>query len=160
MAYGEAITEEILIGKLRTAGFRATLARRGICRVLAESEKEFLNVATILERVTACVGEVDSSTVYRALDDLARIGLVHQVQLGHVPGLWHLTVHHDHQHLVCEDCGRTITVPMDVFKNTYDSLRKSYGFIPNNHNLAVLGCCADCSPKKHSASDNQEDVGA
>ena len=151
MVYGEATTEEILIAKLREAGFRVTLPRRAICRVLAESEKEFLKVATILERVKASAGEIDPSTIYRMLEDLAGIGLVHQVRLGHV-GLWHLTVHHDHQHLVCEECGKTIAVPLEVFEQTYESLRRGYGFFPNIHNLAVLGYCADCEPKKRSGA--------
>ena len=149
MVYGEATAEDILINKLKEAGFRVTLPRRAICRVLAESEKEFLTVATILERVKASAGEIDPSTIYRALEYLAGIGLVHQVQLGHVPGLWHLTVHHDHQHLVCEECGKTIAVPLEVFEPTYDTLRQNYGFSPNIHNLAVLGYCADCEPRKH-----------
>ena len=54
MVYGEATAEDILINKLKEAGFRVTLPRRAICRVLAESEKEFLTVTTILERVTLC----------------------------------------------------------------------------------------------------------
>ena len=153
MVYGEATAEEILIGKLREAGFRITLPRRAICRVLAESEKEFLNVATILQRVKASAGEIDASTIYRALEYLAGIGLVHQVQLGHVPGFWHLTVHHDHQHLVCEECGKTIAVPMEVFEQTYESLRQDYGFSPNSHNLAVLGYCSDCASKNHPEAE-------
>ena len=145
MAYGDTTTEEILIDKLREAGLRVTLPRRAICRVLAESEKEFLNANTVLERVKATAGEIDSSTVYRTLDDLQEIGLVHQVQLGHVPGLWHLTVNHDHQHLVCENCGQTIAVPASVMEPTYKLLRKDYSFQPNSHNLAILGFCENCS---------------
>ncbi len=159
MAYDETTTEEILIDNLREAGFRATLPRRAVCRVLAESEKEFLNVAAILERVKASAGEIDPSTIYRTLDDLAGIGLVHQVQAGHVPGFWHLTVHHDHQHLVCEECGKTIAVPSEVFEQTYESLRQGFSFFPNGHNLAVLGYCADCEPKKHPEAESSSQIG-
>ena len=85
---------------------------------------------------------------YRALDDLAGIGPVHQVQPGYMPCLWRLTLHHDHQHLVCEECDRTIAVPLDFFQWTYDLLRRSCDFSPNHHNLEILGYRQECPPKR------------
>lgn len=122
------------------------MPRRAISRVLAGSDHEFLNAAMILEQVTNRFGQMDASTVYRTLDELERLGLVHHVHLGSgQPGTWHLTVDRDHQHLVCENCQKTIEVPAVELEPTYQVLTERYGFKPNTHHFTILGFCQDCS---------------
>ena len=141
------ISEELLTERIHGAGLRLTLPRRAICRVLAESEESFLSASMIVERVARTAGHVDASTVYRTLDELARIGLVHLIHLGiGQAGMWHLTINHDHEHLVCETCRKTIEVPKSDFSALYDLLRTKYGFQPNPHHFAFLGSCMDCEP--------------
>jgi Fe2+ or Zn2+ uptake regulation protein len=137
---------DLLLEAMRRAGLRLTLARRAICRVLGDSKEDFLTAATILERVTRIAGVIDPSTVYRTLDDLARLGYLHHVHLGSLPGAWHVTVDHNHQHLVCEGCGRTITVPLAELAPGFDVIKDRYRFRPNAHHFAILGYCENCSP--------------
>ena len=145
------LSEELLTDRIQGAGLRLTLPRRAICRVLADSEEDFLSASMIADRVAATAGQVDASTVYRTLDELARIGLVHLIHLGNTrPSMWHLTLDHDHEHLVCEACGRTIEVPQSDFAPLYDVLRNRYGFEPNAHHFAYMGLCGDCEhPAEH-----------
>ena len=139
------LSEKLLTERIQGAGLRLTLPRRAICRVLADSEEAFLSALMIAERVASAAGQVDASTVYRTLDELARIGLVHLIHLGSgQPGMWHLTLDHSHEHLVCERCGRTIEVPRSDFAPLYEVLRDKYGFQPNPHHFAYLGFCGDC----------------
>ena len=106
------LSEELLTERIQRAGLRLTLPRRAICRVLANSDEAFLSASMIAEQVWRTAGQVDASTVYRTLDELARIGLVHLIHLGSgQPSMWHLTLDHSHEHLVCEGCGTTIEVP-------------------------------------------------
>ena len=142
------ISEKLLTERIHGAGLRLTLPRRAICRVLADSDEAFLSASMIVERVSKAAGQVDASTVYRTLDEMARIGLVHLIHLGSgQPGMWHLTLDHGHEHLVCEDCGKTIEVPQSDFAPLYDVLRTKYGFQPNAHHFAYLGFCEDCGPR-------------
>ncbi len=139
------LSEELLIRTIHKAGLRLTLPRRLICRVLAESEEVFLSASMIAERASKSAGHVDTSTVYRTLDELARIGLVHLINLGSgQPSMWHLTIDHSHEHLVCEGCGVTIEIPESDFAPLYDLLREKYGFRPVPHHFAYLGYCRDC----------------
>lgn len=138
--------EELFSNRMREAGLRMTMPRRAISRVLADSDHEFLSAAMILERVVDRFGQMDASTVYRTLDELERLGLVHHVHLGTgQPGMWHLMVDVDHQHLVCENCGKTIEVPAADLEPTYRVLGERYGFTPNTHHFTILGFCQDCS---------------
>ena len=147
MAHDLVITEKLLTERIHAAGLRLTLPRRAICRVLADTGEAFLSASMIVERVSETAGHVDASTVYRTLDELGRIGLVHLIHLGNnQAGMWHLTIHHDHEHLVCESCGTTIEVPQSDFAPLYDVLREKYGFQPNAHHFAFLGFCRECGP--------------
>lgn len=141
------LTEDLLIERIRDAGLRVTLPRRAIVRALAASDESFISAQMIIDRVSANTGQVDASTVYRTLEDLARIGLVHHITLGNgKPGTWHVTLNHDHEHLVCENCGKTIEVPQAEFASLYEVLRKTYGFQTNPHHFAFLGFCDECEP--------------
>ena len=140
-----AVLEEAIHEKIRAAGLRLTMPRRAICGVLAANEEGFLTTQQILTMVEDQGVPIDPSTAYRTLDDLAEIGLVHHVHLGSQPGRWHLTVDNEHQHLVCEACGKTILVPTAVIQPMFDVLRDSYGFRTRYHHFAILGHCESCA---------------
>lgn len=144
MADATAGVEEALHRAIRGAGLRLTLPRRAICRVLAKNGEGFITAADLIGQIEAQSLSIDSSTVYRTLDELARIGLVHHVHLGSQPGRWHLTIDHDHQHLVCEGCGRTILVPAAEVEPMFERFRTEYGFTINTHHFAILGFCDEC----------------
>ena len=68
------LTEDLLIERLREAGLRLTLPRRAVLRALAASEEPFVSARLIIDHVQETTGRIEASTVYRILDDLARIG--------------------------------------------------------------------------------------
>jgi Fur family ferric uptake transcriptional regulator len=88
----------------------------------------------------------DAQVVYRTLDELARLGLVHHVYLGERLGAWHLTIDDEHHHLVCEGCGRAEAIPTSELAPMLDVIVSKYGFRPYAHHFALLGYCADCRP--------------
>ncbi len=146
------LSQELLTERIKAAGLRLTLTRRVICGVLASSDGTLLSASMIAERVSEAAGQVDASTVYRTLDELARIGIVHLIRLGvGQPSMWHVTLDHGHKHLVCEGCRTTIEVPESDFLPLYDLLRDKYGFQPGTHHFAYLGYCRDCVPSDGSA---------
>jgi Fur family ferric uptake transcriptional regulator len=142
--------EQQLTEAIRSGGLRLTLPRRAICRILANSDEEFLTASAILEGVAATAGQIDASTVYRTLDELVRLGYLHHVFVGNQPGTWHVASDHDHQHLVCEACGRTTTIPLGELASTFDLIRTKYRFRPNAQRYAIPGYCDDCEPPDHS----------
>ncbi len=137
--------EDAIHEKIRAAGLRLTMPRRAICAVLAVNDEGFLTTQEILGRIGEQGVPIDPSTAYRTLDDLAKIGLIHLVHLGSSPGRWHLTVEHDHQHLVCEICGKTTLVPTAEIQPMFDQLRERYGFQTRHHHFAIMGHCETCS---------------
>ncbi len=142
------LTENLLTTRLRDAGLRLTLPRRAVIRALVNSKEPFTSARTIIDYVNGTTGRIEASTVYRILDDLARIGLVHHIPLRNgQSGKWHVTLSHNHEHLVCEFCAKTITIPQTEVAPLFDLLRRKYGFQTNPHHFAFLGFCEDCGPQ-------------
>lgn len=142
------LTEDLLIERIRTAGLRLTLPRRAVVRALVEIDESFISARMIINYVLETAGRIEASTVYRVLDDLARIGLVHHIPLRNgQSGRWHVTLHHDHEHLVCEFCGKTTAIPHSEFAPLFDLFSRKYGFHINPHHFAFLGFCDICGPQ-------------
>lgn len=142
------VTEDLLIERIRQAGLRLTLPRRAVVRALVGSDESFISARMIIDHVLESTGRIEASTVYRVLDDLARIGLVHHIPLRNgQSGRWHVTLDHDHEHLVCEFCFNTIEIPKAEFEPLYERLRIEYGFRTNPHHFAFLGFCDKCGPR-------------
>lgn len=148
MTAGVVVTEDLMIERIRAAGLRLTLPRAAVVRSLAEIDEPFLSARMIIDHVLENAGRIEASTVYRILDDLARIGLVHHIPLRNgQSGRWHVTLNHDHEHLVCERCGRTTEIPHTEFVPLFEVLRDKYGFEIYPHHFAFLGFCGDCDPQ-------------
>lgn len=138
-------TAEELVAALRGAGLRVTMARRVICKVLAEAPEEHLSAADILERASRPAGAIDQSTIYRTLDLLEQLGFLHHVHLGHGPGIYHLSKQAEHHHLVCESCGRTADVPLNDLGPALERVTMEYGFVPDSLHFALVGRCTTCA---------------
>jgi Fur family transcriptional regulator, ferric uptake regulator len=138
------ISAEDMHSALRASGLRLTLARRVICRILADADEEHLSAAEILQRANGVAGGVDQSTVYRTLDALADLGYVQHVHIGHGPGFYHLSGETAHHHLVCERCETAINIPQDDLGPAFASVREKYGFVPDSTHFAILGHCRKC----------------
>ncbi len=151
------LTEDMLIERMRQAGLRLTLPRRAVVRALVESDEPFISARMIIDFVMENAGRIEPSTVYRVLDDLARIGLVHHIHFKNgQSGRWHVTLRHDHEHLVCEFCGKTTAVPHSEFEPLFDLFSRKYGFHTSPHHFTFLGFCDACGPQ----SDHPHPIGA
>ncbi len=90
--------------------------------------------------------DVDTSTVYRTLGLFEELGIVEHAHLGHGPAVYHLG--RTHQHLVCEECGTVIDVPVSALDALAHELREGYGFQIRPGHFALTGRCA-----QHAISD-------
>jgi Fur family ferric uptake transcriptional regulator len=141
------IETDSLVRDLRSEGLRITSARRAICEALASSQDEHLDAAELRGRAEERSGKpIDQSTVYRTLDVLERLGVLHHVHLGHGPAIVHLSAETGHQHLVCERCSKTVDIPMGEVADAFDSLARTHGFssVQGSH-FALVGLCDECS---------------
>lgn len=122
--------EDRCIERLKAQGFRITMPRVQVIRALATST-EPLTAYAIHERIIQAKGKIDVVSVYRILEALTGIGLVHHIShLGVVDGYLACRRECEHlsesQHLYCTST-RTVQetpVPPEALAAIQEQLKK------------------------------------
>jgi Fe2+ or Zn2+ uptake regulation protein len=131
-----------ILDRLAANGMRRTSARQAILEAFfaADSHVTAEDIAVAVHRRFP---SVDVSTVYRTLDTLEQLGIVDHTHLAHGPAIFHLA-DDDHQHLVCERCGRVAEVAPKKLEPFLEALRAEFDFDVDRRHFALVGICGDC----------------
>jgi Fur family transcriptional regulator, ferric uptake regulator len=132
-------------GRLAAEGHRTGGARRQVMELLAGQRccRSAQELHAALQRADRRVG---LASVYRALDTLAELGLVHRVDVDGIaafepalPGGEH------HHHLICSSCGRVDTFEDDALERAIARLSSRLGYTVSEHDVVLRGACAGCA---------------
>ena len=134
-----------ILALLSARGMRRTSARKAILEALLGPHSH-LTAEDIAAEVRRRFPSVDLSTVYRTLDTLEQLGIIDHTHLSHGPAIFHLA-EDDHQHLVCEQCGRVLEVAAGTLEPFFAAVRAEFGFEVDRRHFALVGVCADCRPR-------------
>ena len=140
-----ATPEEPLAERLRARGLRLTAQRQ---RVLsAVSALEHATPESIGARLREEAGPdgsaPDTSTVYRNLELLERLGLVWHTHLGKGAPIYHVA-EHPHLHVVCSSCGDVASVDPGILDGAAERLAADHGFTVDVGHVALTGTCRAC----------------
>jgi Fur family ferric uptake transcriptional regulator len=130
-------------GLIRNAGLRATPGRMAVLSVLVAA-KGPLTHAEVYERVGA--QGADSSTIFRALNDMSSAGLLRRMELGDHSWRYELLVKHHpddgpHAHFLCLACGEIFCLnSVDVQSQL--SKEKAVSSVSE---VLLKGHCSTCS---------------
>ena len=90
-------------------------------------------------------------TVYRHLEFLMRVGLVHKIESKQTyVACEHPDHAHESQYLLCSSCGRADELESKQLGNLLGKLSHQQGFVAVNSVVEVTGLCVDCSVKASS----------
>ena len=129
--------------RLRESGHRLTPQRE---LVLAAVER--LGHATpdqVYAEVRTHSSAINLSTVYRTLELLDDLGLIHHAHLSDRAPTYHSATGHEHSHLVCRRCRTVISVERADMESALGALATRHRFTPDYGHLTVFGTCADCA---------------
>lgn len=129
---------------MHNAGLRNTPARRLLREQIARAHAP-LSIQEIFQRS----GELTNiTTIYRAVQEMQRLGLIHRVEFGEgfaryeaaaLPG----TGRH-RQYRVCVRCGNVEEIAGDILTPELTMNADLAGFQVERHTLTIFGICADC----------------
>jgi Fur family ferric uptake transcriptional regulator len=142
--------------RLRASGHRLTPQRE---LVLAAVER--LGHATpdeVYAEVRTRSTSINLSTVYRTLELLDELGLIHHAHLTDRAPTYHSATGHEHAHLICRSCRRVISVARSEMEQALGPLAQRHGFEPDYGHLTVFGLCAD-SARRGAATDAEAEPG-
>jgi len=138
--------------RLRTNCSRWTIPREVILNLLSQSAHH-LSAKEIYAAVYPLYPGIGLTTIYRTLDLLRRLGVVHKIsgpdgqsryELKRVEGQDY------HHHLICTSCGRIVD-SRDFLEEELDMVKKMAKFLEKRHNFLItdkkiefLGLCENC----------------
>jgi len=133
------------LARLDTAGFRRGGARRAVIEVLA-GEPCALSAFDIDERLRAEDRRVGRASVYRALEQLTELDLVHRLDLGSETARYERTdpAGEHHHHMVCDECGKVLPFEDAGLERAVIKVSGGSGFEVRDHEVVLHGACDAC----------------
>ncbi len=142
------------VNALRSHGLRVSAARRLVLEALFAAPGP-VTAEAISRGLDGLLPASDLASVYRNLETLEDVGLVHHVHVGHGPGLYALTERAERGYAVCERCGRQAVLEPTVLATVREAVRAACGYDARFSHFPVMGRCPRCSsrPGLHDGSE-------
>lgn len=128
---------------IRGAGLRVTQSRRAVIDALGE--RPHARAEEIYRSVLESIPNTSLQSVYNALGDFVRAGLVRRIEPAGHPGLFELQSGDNHHHLVCSACGSVHDVACAVGEAPCLTPSDDHGFALHAAEVTFWGLCPDCS---------------
>ena len=140
----EALREQFKEHKL-------TPQRRVVLQTLLENQELHMSAEEVYVLAKEKDSEIGFATIYRTLDLLAELNIVHKLNFGDGRSRYELcnlpSEHHHHHHLVCLNCNQILEVKEDLLQQLETLIEREHGFQIVDHRVQVYGYCSDCKEK-------------
>ncbi|MBT3238248.1 MAG: transcriptional repressor [Rhodospirillaceae bacterium] len=125
-------------------GARLTELRRRVLELVWASHRP-IGAYDLLDKLKAERHNAAPPTVYRALEFLIELGLVHRIEsLNAYMGCSGPDAGHSSQFLICRDCGSAAEINDARIDAAINNLSQDAGFSVHHHSIEVEGRCPDC----------------
>jgi Fur family ferric uptake transcriptional regulator len=134
------------LGELDGAGHRRGGARAAVVALLGR-QNCCLSAQEIHDELRKARRPVGIASVYRALETLTDLRLVKRVDAGDGIARYERAAADGdhHHHLVCRDCGKVEAFSDSRLERAIDRVAEGLGYSVEEHEVVLLGACADCS---------------
>jgi Fur family ferric uptake transcriptional regulator len=127
--------------------------------LLIANSDDHLSAEEIYNHTKELHSEIGLATVYRNLELLEKLGIVHRFDYGDGQSRYELRLgsehEHYHHHLICKQCGFIGEFHSDLLEEIEQRIAQESGFQVTDHCLRFFGICAECQ-KKAKEKETQE----
>ena len=127
-------------------GHPLTIQQRLLLELLQETE-DHIHAKELYRRASARDQSISPATVYRSLNLFKQLGLIDERRLGKVSCYYEIKHSPEHQHLVCQGCGKVIEFESPLVRKLMDTVQEKYGFKATKAEFYLEGCCQECEDK-------------
>ena len=113
-----------------------------------KNEHSHLTSHEVFSRIQQQLPAVNPSTVYRALERLVKAGKVSISDMGVGSEVYELAEGEKHHHLVCQNCGKIITLKHEEVDDFFAGLEQKTGYKIITNHLVLFGICEDCQKNR------------
>ena len=131
------------ITTLRVRGLRVSSARRLVLEALFAADTP-VTADAIADGLNGRFPSSDLASVYRNLDTLEEIGMVHHFHVAHGAGLYALSGRHQAGYVACERCGAHRPLDHATVAQVAAVLREACGYEPQLVHFPIVGRCPEC----------------
>ncbi|MGE5544496.1 MAG: Fur family transcriptional regulator [Bacillota bacterium] len=130
---------------------KITPQRRAVLDVLRQTSGAHMTAEDIYNEVKKINPRIGIATVYRTLELLARLEIVHKNSFDEGKYRYEFCKDdgHFHHHFLCNNCGVIIEVEEDYLTLLEGELERR-GFHISDHNLQLYGLCPNCHKKANA----------
>jgi Fur family ferric uptake transcriptional regulator len=130
---------------LSESGHRSGGARRALLELL-DAQTCALSAIEIEDVLRARKRRVARASVYRILDELEGLGLVHKVEVGQGMARYEPLRDGDghHHHLVCDSCGLVMPFTDPQLERAIQRLSARVPIDVSEHEIVLRGACGEC----------------
>jgi len=128
---------------IRDSGLRATQSRRAVIDALRDHPHS--RADEVYKIVAETIPQTNLQSVYNALTDFVRVGLVRRIEPAGHPGLFELRVNDNHHHLICTRCGAIEDVDCTIGYAPCLTPSDDFGFALHSAEVTFWGLCPECA---------------
>ena len=129
----------------RERGARLTALRRRVLEIILNGHCP-IGAYAILDALQKDGRKPAPPTVYRSLEFLLKLGLVHRIaSLSAFVGCAQPGHHGASQFLICESCGNTVEINDPQVEAVLTASAGDLGFKPVGHTVEIKGVCPNCA---------------
>ena len=127
-----------------TKGARFTHLREKVYELLLDKSNS-VGAYELLDELKLTESSAKPATVYRTLDFLLELGLIHRLESTNAfVACHHFDCTHPVQFLICDQCGEVKEIQSAGLKDTLDKQAMSHGFKVSKQTIEAHGTCASC----------------
>ncbi|MFC1871522.1 Fur family transcriptional regulator [Chloroflexota bacterium] len=130
----------------RIMGHQSLTAQRRLLYKLIHESDEHVDAKELYRRASNLDRSISLATVYRGLRFFKESGLVNERRFGQVH-CYEVKGAGEHQHMVCERCGRVIEFESPLLAELIDRIRHDQNFQVTRVELCLEGYCRECQPE-------------
>jgi Fe2+ or Zn2+ uptake regulation protein len=123
-----------------------TNQRRLLLELLRDAEGH-IDAKELYRRASARDESISPATVYRSLNLFKELELVDEIRLGKIRCYYEIKQSSEHQHLVCQGCGKVMEFQDPYFQKLIKAVQREHAFKITKAELYLEGYCPECEEK-------------
>jgi Fur family ferric uptake transcriptional regulator len=128
-------------------GHLMTAQRRLLLELLRQAEGH-IDAKELYRRASIRDESIGPATVYRSLNLFKELGIVDERRLGKVRCYYEMKQSPEHQHLICQGCGKVIEFQTQLIGQLIKAVQQEHSFKITKAELYLEGCCPECGEKE------------
>ena len=117
--------------------------------MLGEAEGH-IDAKELYHRASSRDESISPATVYRSLNLFKELGLIEERRLGRVRCYYEMKQSPEHQHMICQGCGRVMEFKTPLVQELVDTIQREHDFKVTKAELCLEGYCEKCREEADS----------